>query len=73
MDPSPLVFAVDLDPDVVFTVPDPPYARTHGPAKHGEAVGELTSTATSSLEQGPDVAVAREPFICPTLTILTPV
>lgn len=52
--------AVDLGPDVILRVPDPPHSAADGAAEHGEAVGPLADAALAGLQQDEGVVVARE-------------
>lgn len=73
VNPPSLVLAVDLDPDVVFAVPNPSDASAHGAAEHGKAVGKLTSAASAGFEQSPDISVSGEPFVGAAVAVLTSV
>jgi hypothetical protein len=73
MDPSPLLFAVDFGPDMVFTVPDPSHSGPRSTTQHAEAVGELSSPTSLGLEQGPDICIARKPLKGRTALVCTPV
>lgn len=62
MNPPPLVLAVHLGPDMVFTIPDPSYPGTGSTAQHAETVGKFTCSSSASLEKGPYFAISRESF-----------
>jgi hypothetical protein len=60
VDPSLLVHAVDLYPNVIFRVPDPANTNTHCATEHAEAVGPLAYTSSSGGHQDKGIVVARE-------------
>lgn len=49
VDPSLLMFRVNLGPDVVFGIPHPADPTTDGSAKHAEAIGPLAAPASPRL------------------------
>ena len=53
--PSLLVITVDLDPDVIFTVPDPPDSRANCTTEHAEAVGKFSHSSFPGLQQCPHI------------------
>jgi hypothetical protein len=61
--PSFLVLAVNLDPNVIFTVPDPPHSRADSSTEHAEAVCEFPNSSFSSLQQRPDIGVSRKALV----------
>ena len=73
MDPSPLLLAVDLGPDMIFTVPDPSHSSPGSTTQHAEAVGELSSPTSLRLEQRPDISIARKSLKGRTALVRTPV
>lgn len=54
---------VDFGPNMIFCVPDPSNTAADGTAEHAEAVGPLSNTSASGLEQPPHIAIARESFV----------
>jgi hypothetical protein len=62
MNPPSLVIAVDLCPDMVFTIPHPADSGTSSATQHTEAVGKLSCPSSPGLEQCPDLAVSRKSF-----------
>jgi hypothetical protein len=63
MNPSSLVFRVHFCPDMVLCIPDPTNTSTDRAAEHAEAVGPLTSSATASLKELPDVGITGESLV----------
>jgi hypothetical protein len=50
MDPSLLVLAVHLCPDVILTIPYPPDPGASGSAEHAKAIGEFSCSSSPSLQ-----------------------
>src|SRR5271156_3413630 len=66
VDPSLLMLAVHLCPDVIFTVPHPPDPGAGCSAEHAKAIGEFSRSSSPSLQQCPNLGVSWKSVVCAT-------
>jgi hypothetical protein len=62
MNPALSVVRIDLYPDMVLGVPDPPDSSSKRPAKHTKTVRPLSATTLSCLNQNESIVVPSKTF-----------
>jgi hypothetical protein len=63
MDPSSLMLGIDLGEHVILRVPDPAHSCASSTTQHAETIGPFTASASSGLQQRPDIRISWEAFV----------